>query len=148
MALGDVAPARIERTEHRGGSTTGRPASLELVGKRSVHGLPHKRSHAQVPARGLTSQPRMLGVGQPDRDATHRRTVPHRLTLISVLGRQCSIRSVPVLDNLALTRRLLDAVYIPPPAGEVVRLLGFREGKAVQEIASALDIERLVNKAY
>jgi Fic family protein len=28
-----------------------------------------------------------------------------------------------VLDHLALTGRLLDAVYIPPPAAEVVQLL-------------------------
>lgn len=85
MALGDVAPAGVERTEHRERSTTRRSASLELLRERGVHGLPHERSHAHVPTRGLASEPRMLGVGQADRDATHHWTVPHRLALISVL---------------------------------------------------------------
>jgi hypothetical protein len=103
VALGDVTAARVERAEHRSRSKAGRPARLEFLREGGVHGLPHEGPHAHVPAPGLAPEPRMLGVGQSDRDATHARTVPYRSTLISVevRGIGAIIRS---RDHRAITR--------------------------------------------
>ncbi len=111
MAFGDVAPARVEGTEPGGRSTTRRPASLQLVWIRGVHGLPHKGPHAHVPARSLAAEPRMLGIGQADRNATHLRTVPHWLTLISVLVSGVRAGSYPRSITSPLPARFVDYLW-------------------------------------
>jgi len=103
MALGDVAPAGVERSERAERSMSSGPASLELLGERGVHRLAHERRHAHVPARSLTPEPGMLGVGQADRDATHGWTVPHFPDVISPSPASILAWSVRVVDHLTLT---------------------------------------------
>jgi hypothetical protein len=105
MALGDVAPAGVERTEHRRRSKSSCPASLELLRERGVHGLAYERCDAHMPTRSLASESRMLGIGEADRDTSHGKTVPHWLTLISDTDRRSSNRSVRVRDHLAVIWR-------------------------------------------